>query len=137
MGQAILSPPSSMVAYMDELCATIENLHGRFKNCVLWIGGDLNLPDINWKTLSVNGNRNALDINQQFIGMVMNVGVQQMVHFPTRGSNTLDLFLSNRPSLINHCTALPGIGDHDIVFIDSGITPFESQTTEKKGLLVE
>ena len=67
--------------------------------------------------------------------MVMNVGVQQMVDFPTRGSNTLDLFLSNRPSLINRCTALPGIGDHDIVFIDSGITPLRVRPRKRKVFL--
>ncbi len=44
-----------------------------------------------------------------------------MVDFPTRGENTLDLFLTNRPSLINRCQGLPGISDHDVVFVDSNI----------------
>jgi len=40
------------------------------------------------------------------------------LNFPTRGQNTLDIFLTNRPSLISKCKLIPGISDHDIVFTE-------------------
>jgi hypothetical protein len=40
---------------------------------------------------------------------------------PTRGSNILDLCFTNRPGLVKHCQTVPGIGDHDIVVVDSDV----------------
>ena len=39
--------------------------------------------------------------------------------FATRQNNTLDIFLTNRPSLINRCSPIPGLSDHDAVFVES------------------
>ena len=38
-------------------------------------------------------------------------------------NNSLDIFASNRPSLIAHCSRLPGLSDHDIVMVESSVTP--------------
>ena len=43
----------------------------------------------------------------------------QFVNFPTQSNNILDIFCSNRPALITTCKALPGISDHNILFITS------------------
>ena len=50
----------------------------------------------------------------------------------TRLDNTLDLFLTNRPSLINRCTPIPGIADHDIVFIELPISATRNKPTKRK-----
>jgi len=42
----------------------------------------------------------------------------QTVKFPTRGNNILDIFCTNRPSLISGCYPIPGIGDHESVLIN-------------------
>ena len=39
--------------------------------------------------------------------------------FPTRLGATLDLFMTNRPSLVDKCRPAPGVGDHDIVYVTS------------------
>ena len=44
-----------------------------------------------------------------------------MVKEPTRKDKTLDLFLINRPALINRCTTIPGLSDHEIVCVDSPV----------------
>ena len=44
------------------------------------------------------------------------------IHRPTREDNILDLFFTNRPSLVNRSTVIPGISDHHAIFIDSHIT---------------
>ena len=40
-----------------------------------------------------------------------------MAMFPTRKSNTLDIFATNRPGLVNKCVPIPGIGDHEAIYI--------------------
>ena len=61
-----------------------------------------------------------------------NCGLERVVHFPTRNNNTLDIFLTNRPSLINRCEPLLGISDHDIVFIDTDIIAQRQKPTRMK-----
>ena len=39
--------------------------------------------------------------------------MEQVVNFPTRKQNTLDLLITNRPSFIKKCIPVPGFGDHD------------------------
>ena len=41
--------------------------------------------------------------------------LSQMVKEPKRGENTLDLFMTTNPTLVNSITTIPGLSDHDIV----------------------
>lgn len=54
-----------------------------------------------------------------------------MVTFPTRGTATLDIFLTNRSSLYNRCEPFPGIGGHDIVYIDSNAKVMHPKPTQR------
>jgi hypothetical protein len=47
--------------------------------------------------------------------------MEQIVDFPTRLDNTLDLVFTTHRSLVNKCKPLPGISDHDIVLVDTNI----------------
>ena len=51
-----------------------------------------------------------------------NCGLDQVLVFQTRYNNLLDIFLTNRPSLVQTCKSLPGISDHEIVYVDSGVS---------------
>ena len=99
--RSLYRPPSSDSQYMEDLCTTIEDIGRRFKKAVIWLGCDLNLPEINWDTNTVDGNQNATQVNNRFLYSIQNCGLEQKVTFPTRKESTLDLFLTNRPSLIN------------------------------------
>ena len=59
-------------------------------------------------------------------------GLTQTVDFPTRLSNTLDIFLTNRPSLINYCTPIAGISDHEAVLTESNISIFVQKQPRRK-----
>jgi hypothetical protein len=59
----------------------------------------------------ISGNQNALGVNNSFLTLVEDIGLQQMIDFPTRNNATLDLFLTNRPSPINRLKPIPGISD--------------------------
>lgn len=66
----------------------------------------------------------------KFLDLIHDSNLEQIVSFPTRKDHVLDLFMTNRPSLVNRCEPLPGIVDHDIVFID--ITAKINKLTQRK-----
>ena len=45
------------------------------------------------------------------------LNLHQMVHIPTRNSNTLDLFFTDAPNLINRVSSAQGLSDHDTVIV--------------------
>ena len=93
-------------------------MKAKFKKSVFWVGGDFNLPDINWGKGEISGHRNLKEINQTFLDTFSDTGLRQIVDEPTRGENILDLFLTNCPDLIKSKTITPGLGDHEAVKID-------------------
>ena len=104
------------------LTNAIESLVKRYPKEVIWIGGDANLPDINWSLNTVSGNNYKKEINVTFLQAVENSGLDQVVDFQTSDDNLLDIFLTNRPSLIQSCKSLPGISDHEIVYVESDVS---------------
>ncbi|KAK6967414.1 hypothetical protein BgiMline_027229 [Biomphalaria glabrata] len=88
---SIYRPPNSSLEYMQELCNQITALKETNKNAVFWIMGDFNLPDINWKTLTIDKHQNLKDINELFIETLHNLSLDQIIKKPTRLNNTLDL----------------------------------------------
>ncbi|MCG8035359.1 MAG: hypothetical protein JAZ03_24705 [Candidatus Thiodiazotropha taylori] len=116
---ALYRPPSSDQNYMEELCSRIKDLSAHDPKATVWISGDINLPDIDWQTSTIRGNSNPIAVNQLLLDLIYDIGSEQIVNFPTRGQNTLDIFISNRPSLIERCKPLPGVSDHDVVFVQA------------------
>ena len=129
---AAYRPPSSSAEYMDCLSNVIQDVANKNKKSILWVGGDFNLPDIDWKTFSIVGHQYPRVINESIITTMTEAGLDQVVTFPTRLDNTLDLFLTNRPSCINKCQPIPGISDHEIVYIDSDIKPRRKRPVKRK-----
>ena len=102
-------PPNRDLAYVHNLCQIISDIYNTYKNAVIWITGDFNLPDINWNYNSVTNNSYPLDISTLFIDELNSGGFIQMVEQLTRGNNILDLFATNRPSLVRQIKIIPGI----------------------------
>ena len=68
--------------------------------------------------------------------MCDDISLSQLIEFPTRGSNILDLFFSNTPTLVNRIEPMPGVSDHDtMVYIDTNVRPFRQCPTKRKILL--
>ena len=116
-------PPDNNQIYAEDLCRTISSLSTLYRDSTIWIGGDANLPDIEWDTTSIKGNRYTIPINNTIINTMFDAGCEQVVNFATRAVNTLDLFFTNHPSLVNKCLPLSGLSDHGIVLVDTNITP--------------
>ena len=72
----------------------------------------------------------------QLLTLTKDSYLEQVVREPTRTteqtSNTLDLFFTNNETLINQVHTVPGISDHDTVFIESSLKPFHKKPTRRK-----
>jgi len=89
-------------------------------NATIWVGGDLNLPNIDWSTNSPSGNNYPLSFCNIVLDLFSELDFTQLVvTFPTRESNALDVFATNRPTLINKCIPVPGTRDHDTAYVES------------------
>ena len=73
----------------------------------IWIGGDFNLPGIDWKVKSINNYQYPKQLNERFIDLTDSCNMDQVVNFPTRNQNTLGLIITNRTSLISKCIPVP------------------------------
>ena len=112
--------PSTDESYANTITDTIRVVHQKQpKDTVCILGGDYNLPDVNWEDQSISGHQNTLAINNTFLNTFQDLGLEQIVEFPTRHNpdNTLDLILTNRPTLIQRCEPIPGLSDHIAVLV--------------------
>ena len=100
------------------MCNDLQSIILTNPSSTMWIGGDLNLPDINWSLNTITGHQYPLSLNERFLDFQEDNLFVQFVTFPTRKSNTLDTFATNHPSLVNKCIPISGIGDHDGVYIN-------------------
>ncbi|WAR00573.1 RTJK-like protein, partial [Mya arenaria] len=131
---AFYKPPStSDPEYLECLANTLSRIPS---NAHLWLGGDFNLADINWKHECPTAYASNAKQCQQLIDITKDAYLEQVVDSPTRitaySSNILDLFFTNNKSLINKCEILPGIGDHEAVFIESSLRPMEAKKCPRK-----
>jgi hypothetical protein len=99
---------------LSELCT------GR-NNATVWIGGDFNLSDMSWPSGNITSSNHTKTLNRSFLDTFKYCLLEQIVNFPTRKNKTLDLFITNKPSLVSKCKPLSGLSDHDIVMTDNTI----------------
>ena len=66
---------------------------------------------------------NEISNHKEFINLINDNGLTQLVTKPTRLENTLDLMITNKPTRVNRTEILPGISDHEIVLCELDISP--------------
>ncbi|XP_062575423.1 uncharacterized protein LOC134237333 [Saccostrea cucullata] len=104
----------------DKVIHNISELRSQHKNNIFILGGDFNLPDIDWDKYAINGSQTSREINNAFMQMTADLNLQQVVDIPTRGENILDLLLTSHPGQLSRCKTIPPLGnsDHDVVLLD-------------------
>ena len=107
-------PPSSDLEYATMCMDNLREMANMHKSAIILAGGDFNLPDIQWNNMSIAGNQNPSAVNETYLHTFQDLGLEQLVEFPTwyNPDNTLDLTLTNRPVLVQRCVAIPGLSDH-------------------------
>ena len=126
-------PTNGKSDYTNFMCDAISSIARTFPNSPLWIAGDTNLPDVDSQTITILKYQYAKHINELFINTFATLGLSQMVTFPTRLNKTLDVFLTNQPSLVNWCEPISEVSDHDVeVYVNSDIMPRRQRPVQRK-----
>ena len=123
--------PDNNLEQSRKIISEIYSIMNKNKKAVFWFGGDFNLPDIDWKTHEIVGHQYLKDINSHFLEMSQDLGLSQIVEFPTRGTTILDLFFTNNPDFVKTCSLLAGLGDHDVVQIQTSLQPFRKKPIKR------
>ena len=71
-------------------------------------------------------------IYEDFISLLDDFSLVQVVSEPTRGENVLDFFLTSNHTLVNDIKISPGIADHDIVVANVNVKPKISKQVPRK-----
>jgi hypothetical protein len=90
----------------------------QLRNAHLLIGGDFNFPGWDWPTSTLKPRSPSPRLHQDFMNMVNDHSLEQLVQEPTREDNTLDFFLTNCPQLVPRVEVVPGLSDHDIPYCE-------------------
>ena len=117
---------------LQSLTKTIVDNH---PSLPLWIAGDLNLPNIDWEVYHTNGTAYPSILCETIIDFILEYGFIQSVKDATRDQNILDVFFTNRPSLIESCNTVSGISDHEAVLIKSLVSITPQQINPRKIIL--
>ncbi|MCP3852899.1 MAG: hypothetical protein GY694_22125, partial [Gammaproteobacteria bacterium] len=125
-------PPENDLNTSIELVKSIYNVVHKNKNAVFWLGGDFNLPDINWIDQDIHGNQYLKSINSLFLEMSQDLGLSQIINFPSRGDSVLDLLFTNTPDFISETSLLAGLGDHDLIKIKSNFQPIRKKPIKRR-----
>jgi len=87
------------------------------------LGGDFNLGDIEWDSETVDPKSTHKSACDKLIHLLRDHQLSQLLREHTRENRLLDLFCTNKPSLVKSMSTIPGISDHDAIIADSDIKP--------------
>ena len=94
------------------------------------------MPDIDWKNEVVKMYPTHGVQCQQLLTTAKDHFLEQVVTEPTRTTETtssvLDLFFTNNNTLVNQVHVIPGIADHDAVFIESSLRPMKKKISPRR-----
>ena len=94
----------------------IKDIHTGNKPPLIHILGDFNFSDIVWPDrLNNSGSPLSLSEAEKFIEILNDHHLEQLVHFPTRERNTLDLIITSPPGQFLNIQSPDRLGDNDIV----------------------
>ncbi len=116
-------PPDSGLEDLVALRASLEALPQNANTKTTILAGDFNAPGILWEDGSIKPSCDKPSINREVLDIANDHGLTQMQKGPTRENNLLDLYLTNNPTLIRSCDTVPGISDHEMLVVDSNISP--------------
>ena len=102
------------------------------KNAFIIAAGDFNLPGWDWKNKQLKPKTQNVNIHHKFTDILDDHGLTHLVDEPTRGTNTLDLFITNYPGSFRRTEVIPGLSDHDIVYTEVNRIPAKLQQKPRK-----
>ena len=107
----------------------------RFKKAHFIIGGDFNLPSMDWPNMCLKPKASYVNSHNNFLEVLEDLSLHQLVLEPTRLGNVLDLIITNVPDLVPRVEVIPGLSDHSIVFIELKVKPDRKVNAPRQILL--
>lgn len=106
-------PPSSDYLYLKEFTKFLDQA-SKAKFDHLLIVGDFNLPNVDWATLTASIDCQMYTL---FTKAMKDHFLWQVIDFPTRNNNILDLLLTNIPDKISNIKGFQDIlnSDHQLI----------------------
>ena len=99
-------------------------------NKTIILGGDFNLPDINWENSLVLPSVTNKGQCEHFLSSLDEHALTQVQKEQTKDKNILDLCITNKPGLIKSSRSVPGISDDCAVLTEADINPPYRCSTE-------
>jgi hypothetical protein len=87
----------------------------------------MNFPGWNWKENTLKPNSTAPNLHTDFMDVLNNNALTQLVEEPTRQQNTLDQIVTNHHGKVIRTDTIPDISDHDIVYTEFDLRPVKLQ----------
>ena len=126
--------PRTSIVPLTALKDSLSKLYeGKKSIPLLVLGGDFNLPGIDWENYKNLDGKNV-NVKDYFFELLDDFGLSQLVTFITRPSSNaiLDLVLTTNPNIISDLSSCPGISDHDIVMFSLSVSPKIHQKPPRK-----
>ena len=80
-------------------------------------------PSIDWSNMNLKPKATYVNSHNNFLEVLEDLSLHQLVLEPTRQGNILDLMITNVPDLIPRVEVIPGLSDHSIVYIELKVKP--------------
>ena len=95
---AFYRPPNeSTTEHAQTVLDELARLRQEHSKSEFWIGGDFNLPNIDWQTLAVKSNQYPAAMSSIYLNIPGQCGVEQLVEAPTRGEQHTGPLLHQPP----------------------------------------
>jgi hypothetical protein len=125
-------PPNDNKESFEQFKHSLESRPPSLKKKPLILGGDFNLPEINWAEECITPGAQKSALCKELLAVAANESLSQIQEEPTRENSILDLYFTNRPGLVKHTQTIPGISDHDIVVVDTDFKAKIQKTKPRK-----
>ena len=123
-------PPDSKISTSEELAKSLD-LMPKNSNQTIVLGGDFNLPGIDWDNGVVNPKAANKSQCELLLSSLDTHALAQIHKEPTREEIILDLLITNKPGLIKSSHSVPGISDHCAVVTELDIDSPYRRTTPR------
>ena len=101
---------------LEKLSQSLRRLNPNSKYIII-MSGDFELGHIDWTSSSIIPGKPNVEQHQDLLDLIADHSLTQIVDKPTRNDKTVDLIITNYPSIVDNFETIPHIGeaDHDIL----------------------